>query len=47
MEDTSKNDAAGALEFWKSFNLDDKRLVFDKQVILSSGHISRLSLARI
>ena len=32
MEDSPRNEVSNALEFWKNFNLDDKRLVFDKQV---------------
>ena len=27
-----RNDATKAVDFWKKFNLDDKRLVLDKQV---------------
>jgi hypothetical protein len=34
MEEGPKNDVVKALEFWKDFNLDDKRLIFDKQVPL-------------
>jgi hypothetical protein len=31
MEEVSKSDVNRAIESWKSFNLDDKRIILDKQ----------------